>query len=29
MLTTSTICAGHTSRAHPVILSTIYMVAAG
>jgi hypothetical protein len=30
MITTSTACAAHTSRAHPVIIvSTIYMVAAG
>jgi hypothetical protein len=29
MITTSTTCAAHPSRAHPVIVSTIYMVAAG
>jgi hypothetical protein len=29
MITTSTTFAASTSRAHPVIVSTIYMVAAG
>jgi hypothetical protein len=29
MITTSTTRAARTSRAHPVIVSTIYMVAAG
>jgi hypothetical protein len=29
MITTSTTCAAPTSPAHPVIVSTIYMVAAG
>jgi hypothetical protein len=29
MITTPATCAAHTSRAHPVIVSTIYMVAAG
>jgi hypothetical protein len=29
MITASTLCAAPTSRTHPVIVSTIYMVAAG